>query len=82
MKTQQQELQLLWGCERSEVSPFPHFLLVQVDKTPGSKVPRMVHRAACLWPESAAKASVNSTYRMKLAGEPLNFPSSSKVLSK
>lgn len=40
MKTQQEELQLLWGCERSEVSPFPHFLLVQVDKTPGSKVPR------------------------------------------
>lgn len=40
MKTQQEELQLLLGREHSEVSPSPHFLLVQMDETPGSKVPR------------------------------------------
>lgn len=61
---------------------FPTFCWFRWTKLLGAKSLAVVHRGTCLWLESAAKASVNSTYRMKLAGEPLNFPSSSKVLSK
>lgn len=60
----------------------PIFCWFRWMKLLGAKSLGVVHRGTCLWLESAAKASVNSTYRMKLAGEPLNFPSSSKVLSK